>query len=238
MHLMAALWSAFQLWSTHTFKARYSRLIIGVNDPNGYLGLLGGPGACDGQDMLLAYFKPRMDAELATAILNFISVFGSGYLVYRLVYVFSWNTFKHIGASFIMHRIYKLVLMVTILIQLALFYIVTSMVRSLVVHLDCSEIHSLGTMDRPIVFVSPSLSATLTSCSWSSSGIFGSHAARLELYKAWHIGILVALISWLTLGWFSVRGEWRRGMLVFNCLSAFFLLSWLGMCFLYISGGS
>jgi hypothetical protein len=130
MHLMAALWSAFQLWSTHTFRANYSRLIMGDNDPNGYLGSLGGPGACDGQDMLLAYFKPRMDAELVAAVLNFISVFGSGYLVYRLVYVFGWNTFKHIGASVIIHRVYKLALTLTILIQLTLFYIITSVVRS------------------------------------------------------------------------------------------------------------
>jgi len=69
----------------------------------------------------------------------------------------------------------------------------------------------------------------LTSYSWSSSGYFGRYASLLEIYKAWGIVILVALIPWLTLGWFSVRREWRRGLLVFNGLSAFFLLSWLGM---------
>jgi hypothetical protein len=235
-HLIAAQWSAFQLWSTHTFKAEYSRLIMGVNDPNGYLGLLGGPGACDGQDMLLSYFKPRMDAELITAILNFISVFGSGYLAYRLVHVFGWSTFKHIGASVVINRIYKLALTLTILIQLALFYIVTSVVRSLAIHFDCSKIHSLGTMDRPTVFVSSSLSALSTSFSWLSSGLFGPDAALLELQKAWQIVILVALIPWLTLGWFSVRREWRHGMLVFNSLSAFFLVSWLGMYLSACSG--
>jgi hypothetical protein len=86
-------------------------------------------------------------------------------------------------------------------------------------------------MDRSIVFVSSSLSTMLISCSWSCSGLFGSHATLPELYQAWHIVVLVALIPWLTLGWLSVRREWRRGMLVFNCLSAFFLLSWLGIYF-------
>lgn len=128
-HLIAALWSAFQLWSTRNFRAEYSKLIMGVNDPDGYLGLLGGPGACDGQDLLPAYFKPRMDAEIATAVLNFISVFGSAYLAYKLIYVFGWSTFKHIGASVVINRIYKLALTLTILIQLALFYIVGSVVR-------------------------------------------------------------------------------------------------------------
>lgn len=145
-HLIAALWSAFQLWSTHAFKANYSKLIMGVDDHTGYLGLLGG-GACAGQDMLPAYFNPRIDVELAIAILNFISVFTSGYLAYRLVYVFGWNTFKHIGASVIIHRVYKLVLTLSILIQLSLFYIVASVVRPLVVRLDRSEIRSIGGMD-------------------------------------------------------------------------------------------
>jgi len=147
MHLTAALWSALQLWSTRIFRANYSRLIMGVNDPNGYLGRLRGPGACDGQDLLPAYFKPRMDAELVTAVLNFVSLFGSGYLAYRLIHVFGWNTFKHIGASVLIHRIYKLVLILTILIQLALFYIITSAVRYLVVYLDRPKTHTLGTMD-------------------------------------------------------------------------------------------
>ena len=61
------------------------------------------------------------------------------------------------------------------------------------------------------------------------SGVFGRLAALSELYKAWNTFVLVALIPWLILGWFSVRREWRRGMLVFNVLSAFFLMSWIGM---------
>ena len=146
-HLTAALWSAFQLFSTSYFKYEYSRLIMGLDDPNGYLGLLGGPGACDGQDMLSVYFKPRMDVEIAIAILNFISLFGSGYLAYRLVHVFGWSTFKNIGASIVIDRIYKLALTLTILIQLALFYIVTAVVRHLVIHLDCSKIQTSGTID-------------------------------------------------------------------------------------------
>ena len=223
-HIIAALWSAFQLWSTRAFKARYSGLI---NDHN--LDLLRGRGACAGQDMLPAYFNPRMNAELASAVFNFVSVFTSGYLAYRLIYVFGWNTFKHIGASVVIHKVHKLILTLTILIQLSLFNIVVSVVRPLLVHLDCSEIRCLGAMDRPIVFVRSSLSTMLTSCSWSSSGLFGRYATFLGLYRAWNIVILIGLIPWLTLGWFSVRREWRHRMLVFNILSAFFLMSWLGM---------
>jgi len=63
------------------------------------------------------------------------------------------------------------------------------------------------------------------------SGLFGPHALRLELYRVWQIVVLVALIPWLTLGWFSVRREWRRGMLVFNSLSVFFLASWIAILF-------
>ena len=46
---------------------------------------------------------------------------------YPLYQLFGWQTFKRIGASITVNRVYKVVLSLSIVIQLALFFVVVSM---------------------------------------------------------------------------------------------------------------
>lgn len=52
-----------------------------------------------------------------------LHVHGAHYLV-PLVQLFGWQTFKRVGASITISRVYKLVLVLSIVIQLSLFFMV------------------------------------------------------------------------------------------------------------------
>jgi len=59
-------------------------------------------------------------------VLNCIALLLSLFLSWRLLKLFGWLTFKRVGASLAINRIYQLVLILSIVIQLALFFMVVA----------------------------------------------------------------------------------------------------------------
>jgi len=112
-HMIATAWAAFQIVHTASFKADFNRLSTN--------------GACNKVNFLPRYWKERRDAEIPSLALNVAALLTSAFLTWRLMKLFGWQTFKRVGASLTINRVYKLVLILLITIQLALFFMVVSL---------------------------------------------------------------------------------------------------------------
>jgi len=108
-HLSATAWGGFQIYSTNVFHNNFIRLTT--------------DGAC-GINLLPRYWGSRSQAELISLAFNVAALLVSCFLSFRLIKVFGWQTFKRVGASRSINRIYKLVLTLSIVIQLSLFFVV------------------------------------------------------------------------------------------------------------------
>ncbi|KAJ6604213.1 hypothetical protein DFH09DRAFT_967420 [Mycena vulgaris] len=110
-HVLATGWSGFQIFHTAQFRANFDRYIT--------------QGACKGPNvpsLLGHYWNDRAYAEIPTLALNVIALLISCVLTWKLVKLFGWQTFKRVGASLAINRIYKLVLLLSITLQLSMFF--------------------------------------------------------------------------------------------------------------------
>jgi len=69
------------------------------------------------------------------------------YLTWKLIKLFGWQTFKRVGASLMINRVYKLVLLLSITIQLSLFFMIIT-VSLWVDQLTDSVIGDLATFQK------------------------------------------------------------------------------------------
>ncbi|KAJ7456580.1 hypothetical protein FB451DRAFT_1342099 [Mycena latifolia] len=108
-HVLATAWSGFQIYHTANFRANFDRYIT--------------HGACSTAPSLLPhYWQDRAQAEIPTLALNVAALLISCVLTWKLVKLFGWQTFKRVGASLTINRIYKLVLVLSITLQLSMFF--------------------------------------------------------------------------------------------------------------------
>lgn len=107
-HILATTWSGLQLNHTANFRATFNRVITN--------------GACNGVALLPSYWDERADAEYPALVLNVVALLISAFLTWKLVKSFGWQTFKRVGASLTINRIYKLVLVLSIVLQLSFFF--------------------------------------------------------------------------------------------------------------------
>ncbi|KAF9523600.1 hypothetical protein CPB83DRAFT_821288 [Crepidotus variabilis] len=107
-HMMATAWGGFQIVHTANFRSTLGRVITN--------------GACKGAVVLPGYWEARATAEIASLVFNGLALIVSGILTWKLMKSFGWQTFKRVGASLTINRIYKLVLLLSITIQLSLFF--------------------------------------------------------------------------------------------------------------------
>ncbi|EJF66419.1 hypothetical protein DICSQDRAFT_142019 [Dichomitus squalens LYAD-421 SS1] len=177
-HIMATAWGGFQIVNTNDFHKKFSTLTT--------------KGAC-GVNLLPEYWKRRSNAEIPSLALNVFALLVSAFLSWRLMKTFGWQTFKRVGASRTINRVYNLVLMFSIGIQLALFFV--------------------------------GVSAAL----WVDQ-VYNGNIGRLTqdptFFKAVMITVLVLLIPWLSVGWISVRREYRIRMLTFLAVAILVLAGW------------
>lgn len=126
-HMMATAWAGFQIYHTANFREEFNNIIVN--------------GACVGTNLLPTYWEERSKAELPSLVLNIVAMFLSCFLTWNLIKVcihlfshcapayhtlifqlFGWQTFKRVGASITINRVYKIVLILSIVIQLSLFF--------------------------------------------------------------------------------------------------------------------
>lgn len=111
-HVLATGWAAFQIYHTAGFHSDFNRVIT--------------HGACNGVSLLPTYWEARSRAEIPSLVLNVIALLISCFLTWKLIKLFGWQTFKRVGASLKINRIYKLVLFLSITIQLSLFFMIVT----------------------------------------------------------------------------------------------------------------
>ncbi|KII93632.1 hypothetical protein PLICRDRAFT_35861 [Plicaturopsis crispa FD-325 SS-3] len=112
-HLLATAWAAFQITNTASFHSEFARLTTN--------------GACKGNNLLPDYWIARGNAEIPSLALNAAALLLSAFLTWRLIKAFGWQTFKRVGASLTINRVYKVVLTLSITIQLSLFFMVATL---------------------------------------------------------------------------------------------------------------
>ncbi|KAM6498386.1 hypothetical protein JOM56_006334 [Amanita muscaria] len=112
-HMMSTGWAIFQITDTSSFRSAFQRVIV--------------QGTCKGTPILsTAYWTARAEAELAGVILDVVALLVSSYLTWRMTKLFGWQTFKRIGASLVISHIYRLVLLLSIAIQLCFFFVMVT----------------------------------------------------------------------------------------------------------------
>jgi len=112
MHMLLTGWSGFQISSTAQFHNNFRRLAT--------------EGGCNPANLLATYWNLRRDAEIALLVSNTLALIVAGFLSWRLTKVFGWKTFKRIGASVAINRQYTVVLILSIAIQISLFFILAA----------------------------------------------------------------------------------------------------------------
>lgn len=110
--LIVTIWTIVQIFQTEHFRTQLIRFSV--------------DNTCSPSSLLGNYWHQRAMAEIASATLNGIVFVVNLFLHYKLMKLFGWQTFKRIGASLTINRVYKLVLIQSIAIQLALFFMVAS----------------------------------------------------------------------------------------------------------------
>jgi hypothetical protein len=110
-HLSATAWAGFQVYNTKAFHGDFKRLTTN--------------GACH-VNLLPNYWSSRARAEIPSLAINVAALLFSCFLSFRLIKLFGWQTFKRVGASRTINRVYKLVLTLSTVIQLSLFFVVTA----------------------------------------------------------------------------------------------------------------
>ncbi|KAI9462320.1 hypothetical protein BJY52DRAFT_1203155 [Lactarius psammicola] len=110
-HLSATAWGAFQIYNTDRFHKDFKRLTT--------------DGACR-INLLPSYWQARSSAEIPSLASSAAALLISCFLSFKLIKSFGWQTFKRVGASRTINKIYKLILTLSIVIQLSLFFVVSA----------------------------------------------------------------------------------------------------------------
>ncbi|KAK2461683.1 hypothetical protein APHAL10511_006146 [Amanita phalloides] len=157
-HVMATGWVGFQISATTSFRSSFNQIIA--------------HGTCKGMPDLSGYWGTRRKAEFAILILNIVALVISSYLTLRIIKLFGWQTFKRVGASLVISRIRRLVLLLSTAIQLSVFFIATT-VSLWVDRLVNSSIGDVATF-RMLYLVSSGITLALL-LPWLATGWFGIH---------------------------------------------------------------
>ncbi|KAG1904800.1 uncharacterized protein F5891DRAFT_1012870 [Suillus fuscotomentosus] len=159
-HMLATGWAGYQIFNTAQFHGDFSRLSTN--------------GACNPINLLPSYWKSRFVAEIASLVLNAIALLVSSFLSWRLAKLFGWQTFKRVGASIVISRVYKFVLVLSIVIQISLFF----MVVSISLWLDQLWNGNIGRLDTSPEFKPLLIVTLILLLPWLTAGW---HGVRREL---------------------------------------------------------
>ncbi|KAG8999505.1 hypothetical protein FRB94_006148 [Tulasnella sp. JGI-2019a] len=111
-HGLATMWAGFQLFDTSNFKKSFATLVVN--------------GACKGITIFPTYWKLRGVVEILILVMNAVVLVANAFLSWKVLKVFGWATFRRIGANRKVSNVYKVVLVMATLLQLALFFMLTS----------------------------------------------------------------------------------------------------------------
>ncbi|OBZ79913.1 hypothetical protein A0H81_00460 [Grifola frondosa] len=180
-HILATAWGGFEIYNTASFHHNFSRLTT--------------EGAC-GINLLPTYWKDRGDAEIPSVALNAVALLVSSFLSWRLLKSFGWQTFKRVGASRTINRVYNEVLMLSIAIQLALYFIAVAAG----VWLDQIYNGSIGHLTtEPTLFKALMITVLVLLVPWLTTGWIAVRKERRIPMMVFLTAALLVLVGWATM---------------------------------------
>jgi hypothetical protein len=134
-------------------------------------------------------------------------------LTAMLLQSFGWQTFKRVGASRTINRVYKLVLTLSVTIQLCMYFVLVAVA----LWLDQICNGAIGRFASAHKLYQAMLTIVLI-------------VRRNILSDDWTIADLKQLLPiWLIAGWFAVRREWMKLMNAFLLLCMGYIIGWGAM---------
>jgi hypothetical protein len=209
MHIFAFAWSSSQVAATVAFRSDYRRLITGSN------------GACDGVDLLVEYFKNRLGYEIAMTAVDFVALFITAYLTWRLVLIYGWTSFKESNSSPIIQRAYVIVLALSTIIQLVAFFQITS----IALWLDEITTHIMGATSKgEIAYLVLYIALALSIVPWI---YLASHAIREESNRMM-TGVFVFSVLYIA-GFTGMLASdtFRQTVIHWSFFAAVFVIAWI-----------
>ncbi|KAJ3752849.1 hypothetical protein EV360DRAFT_75002 [Lentinula raphanica] len=219
-HILVTGWAGYRLNSTFKLQSHYQTLIVHQ--------------ACNGADFLGTWWEVRMGHTIPILVFNVVALVAATYLASRLYKVYAQQSFNRVGASSRIHNIYRLVLVLSVCIQLGGFFAIastamwldkasTGTIKRVAMHLGLyrAVFVTMGVLELPwailgwtsvrresrlqfIVFAGLSLLLLA-----SSSGIFASPLYQF-IFQTWPFFATMTITSYLLIVFTSILGVWCR----------------------------
>ncbi|KAK0432127.1 hypothetical protein EV421DRAFT_2040847 [Armillaria borealis] len=107
-HLLGTAWAGFRVSSSKHLQDRYNQFIV--------------HGTCDGIDLLQDWWSLRTRHTVPVVVLNVVALLTLLFLSANLYKVYANQSFSRVGGSPEINRIYKFVLLLSVMLQLAGFF--------------------------------------------------------------------------------------------------------------------
>ncbi|KAJ3793050.1 hypothetical protein GGU11DRAFT_760243 [Lentinula aff. detonsa] len=219
-HVLVTGWAGYRLNNTVKLQRHYQTLIVHQ--------------ACGGADFLGGWWEVRMGHTIPILVFNTVALVAATYLASRLYKVYAQQSFNRVGASSQIHNVYKLVLVLSVCVQLGGFFAIASTamwldkassgtIKSVAMHLALyrAVFVAMGALELPwailgwtsvrhenrrqfIVFAGISLLLLA-----SSSGIFASPLYRF-IFRTWPFFATMTITSYLLIVLTTILGIWCR----------------------------
>ncbi|TEB22449.1 hypothetical protein FA13DRAFT_1509574 [Coprinellus micaceus] len=111
-HILGGAWSASRIQSTRNLLTIYRKSIV--------------PGPCEGTDLLGSWWELRLVHTIPVVAANGVCILALGFASWKLFGVYHKQTLSRVGASPVIHNVYKLVLFFSVGLQLASFFMLVS----------------------------------------------------------------------------------------------------------------
>ncbi|KAJ7584864.1 hypothetical protein C8J56DRAFT_136562 [Mycena floridula] len=107
-HILGTAWGAFRVSNSRHLEKLYLDLIV--------------DGTCHNVDLLGGWWDLRVQHTLPVIIVNVVTLLIACFLTAKLFKVYAAQTFNRVGASPEVNKIYKMVLLLSVFLQLAAFF--------------------------------------------------------------------------------------------------------------------
>ncbi|KAJ4481038.1 hypothetical protein J3R30DRAFT_3700592 [Lentinula aciculospora] len=219
-HVLVTAWAGYRLNNTYKLQGQYQTLIVQQ--------------ACNGADFLGSWWNVRADHTIPILVSNAMAFVIATYLASRLYKVYAQQSFNRVGASLRIHNIYKLVLALSVCVQLGGFFAIASTamwldkassgtIKRVAQHLSLylAVFSIMAVLELPwailgwtcvrrenrlqfLIFAGISLLLLA-----SSSGIFASPLYQF-IFQTWPFFATMTITSYLLIVITSVLGVWCR----------------------------
>ncbi|KAF5381933.1 hypothetical protein D9757_007589 [Collybiopsis confluens] len=219
-HVLVTAWAGYRIRNTHKLREHYQELIVHQ--------------VCEGVDFLGAWWDVRTDHTIPILVFNVIAFVLATYLATRLYRVYARETFNRVRASPRLHKIYKLVLVLSVCVQLSGFFTVAATAM----WLDKASTGSINRVAKHLVLYRAVFSTmAVLEIPWailgwicirsenrrqfwifagisvlllaSSSAIFASPLYQF-IFQTWPFFASMTIVSYLLILVITVLGVWSR----------------------------